>query len=62
MRAWGSVADVDVTIKVDRDLSLIAAHTISEEVEARIVALSPGAVVSIHFEPMDVAASISANA
>ena len=62
VRAWGSVADVDVTIKVDRDLSLIAAHTISEEVEARIVELSPGAVVSIHFEPMDATTSLSANA
>ena len=53
LRQSGPRTFVDMTIEVDRNLSLERTHAIAESVEARIQALVPGADVVIHTDPKE---------
>ncbi len=53
LRRSGARIFVDMTIEVDRNLSFERTHAISEDVEARIQALAPGADVVIHTDPRE---------
>ena len=53
LRRSGARIFVDMTIEVDRNLSFERTHAISEDVEARIQALVPGADVVIHTDPRE---------
>ena len=53
LRQSGALTFVDMTIEVDRNLSLERTHAIAEDVEARIQALVPGADVVIHTDPRE---------
>ena len=53
LRQSGAQTFVDMTIEVDRNLSLERTHAIAESVEARIQALVPGADVVIHTDPRE---------
>jgi len=53
LRQSGAQTFVDMTIEVDRNLSLERTHAIAEGVEARIQALVPGADVVIHTDPRE---------
>ncbi|MGB8960081.1 MAG: cation-efflux pump [Candidatus Aminicenantales bacterium] len=53
LRRSGARIFVDMTIEVDRNLSLERTHAIAEGVEARIQALVPGADVVIHTDPRE---------
>jgi cation diffusion facilitator family transporter len=53
LRQSGAQTFVDMTIEVDRNLSLERTHHIAESVEARIQALVPGADVVIHTDPRE---------
>jgi cation diffusion facilitator family transporter len=50
-RKAGSGRHVDAHILLDDDLSLIAAHEITEEVEDQIRAALPNVAISLHMEP-----------
>lgn len=54
LRQSGPQTFVDMTIEVDRNLTLERTHAIAESVEARIQALVPGADVVIHTDPREV--------
>jgi cation diffusion facilitator family transporter len=53
LRQSGPRTFVDMTIEVDRNLTLERTHAIAESVEARIQALVPGADVVIHTDPRE---------
>jgi cation diffusion facilitator family transporter len=53
LRQSGAQTFVDMTIELDRNLSLERTHAIAEGVEARIQALVPGADVVIHTDPRE---------
>jgi cation diffusion facilitator family transporter len=53
LRQSGPQTFVDMTIEVDRNLSVERTHGIAEDVEARIQALVPGADVVIHTDPRE---------
>lgn len=53
LRRSGARVFVDMTIEVDRNLSLERTHAIAESVEARIQAIVPGADVVIHTDPRE---------
>ena len=53
LRQSGPLTFVDMTIEVDRNLSLERTHAIAESVEARIQALVPGADIVIHTDPRE---------
>ena len=53
LRQSGPLTFVDMTIDVDRNLSLERTHAIAEDVEARIQALVPGSDVVIHTDPRE---------
>ena len=53
LRRSGARIFIDMTIEVDRNLSLERTHAIAESVEARIQALVPGADVVIHTDPRE---------
>lgn len=53
LRRSGPRIFVDMTIEVDRNLSLERTHAISDDVEVRIQALAPGADVVIHTDPRE---------
>ncbi len=53
LRQSGALTFVDMTIEVDRNLSVERTHAIAEGVEARIQALVPGADVVIHTDPKE---------
>ena len=53
LRRSGARIFVDMTIEVDRNLTLERTHAIAEGVEARIQALVPGADVVIHTDPRE---------
>jgi cation diffusion facilitator family transporter len=53
LRQSGPLTFVDMTIEVDRNLSLERTHAIAEDVEARIQSLVPGADVVIHTDPRE---------
>ena len=52
-RQSGSQRHVDVHIQVDDDMSLREAHRVTEELEDRLRAALPNAVVMIHTEPYE---------
>ncbi|MBP7707394.1 MAG: cation-efflux pump [Candidatus Aminicenantes bacterium] len=54
LRQSGPLTFVDMTIEVDRNLTLERTHAIAESVEARIQAIVPGADVVIHTDPREV--------
>lgn len=54
LRQSGPQTFVDMTIEVDRNLTLERTHAIAESVEARIQALVPGADVVIHTDPREI--------
>jgi len=54
LRRSGARIFVDMTIEVDRNLSFERTHAISEDVEARIQALAPGADVVVHTDPREI--------
>ena len=47
---------IQLHLELDDDLSLMAAHKISDEVEARILSVFPGSEIIIHIDPQSVAA------
>lgn len=51
MRSSGSEYFVDLTVAVDPRLSVADGHRVTSEVEARVLALLPGADVLVHVEP-----------
>ncbi|OGD14388.1 MAG: hypothetical protein A2W20_06865 [Candidatus Aminicenantes bacterium RBG_16_66_30] len=53
LRQSGAQTFIDMTIEVDRNLSLERTHAIAEDVEARIQALVPGADIVIHTDPRE---------
>jgi len=53
LRQSGAQTFVDMTIEVDRNLSLERTHAIAEDVEARIQSFVPGADVVIHTDPRE---------
>jgi cation diffusion facilitator family transporter len=53
LRQSGASTFVDMTIEVDRNLSLERTHAIAEDVEVRIQALIPGADIVIHTDPRE---------
>jgi cation diffusion facilitator family transporter len=53
LRQSGPRTFVDMTIEVDRNLTLERTHAIAESVEVRIQALVPGADVVIHTDPRE---------
>jgi cation diffusion facilitator family transporter len=53
LRQSGARTFIDMTIEVDRNLSLERTHAIAEDVEVRIQALVPGADVVIHTDPRE---------
>ncbi len=53
LRQSGPRTFVDMTIEVDRNLTLERTHAIAESVEAHIQALVPGADVVIHTDPRE---------
>jgi cation diffusion facilitator family transporter len=53
LRQSGAQTFVDMTIEVDRNLSLERTHAIADDVEVRIQALVPGADVVIHTDPRE---------
>ena len=53
LRQSGPETFIDMSIEVDRNLSLERTHAIAESVEARIQALVPGADVVIHTDPKE---------
>lgn len=54
VRRSGPVFFVDMTVDVDRDLSIERTHAIAERVETRIQEIAPGADVVIHTDPKEV--------
>jgi cation diffusion facilitator family transporter len=53
LRQSGAQTFVDMTIEVDRNLSLERTHAIAEDVEVRIQAFVPGSDVVIHTDPRE---------
>ena len=53
LRQSGAQTFVDMTIEVDRNLSLERTHAIAEDVEVRIQSFVPGADVVIHTDPRE---------
>ncbi len=53
VRRSGPRVFVDLAVEVDRNLSFERTHTISDAVETRIRAISPGADVVIHTDPRE---------
>jgi cation diffusion facilitator family transporter len=54
VRRSGSRLFVDMSVDVDRNLSIERTHAIAEAVEARIAEISPGADAVIHTDPREV--------
>ncbi len=54
LRQSGPQTFVDMTIEVDRNLTLERTHAIAESVEARVQSIVPGADVVIHTDPREV--------
>ena len=52
-RKAGSQRHVDVHIQVDDDMSLRAAHALTEELEDRVRDALPNTYVTIHTEPYE---------
>ena len=55
-RHSGTMTFIQLHLELDDDLSLMAAHKISDEVEARILSVFPGSEIIIHIDPQSVAA------
>ena len=53
-RAAGPTAFVQLHIEMDGDMTLARSHTVSDEVEARILEAFPNAEVIIHQDPSGV--------
>ncbi len=53
MRRSGQTHIIQLHLELAADISLAAAHSISDEVEAEIIRLYPGADVLIHQDPVD---------
>jgi divalent metal cation (Fe/Co/Zn/Cd) transporter len=53
LRQSGAQTFVDMTIELDRNLSLERTHAIAEDVEVRIQAFVPGSDVVIHTDPRE---------
>ena len=51
MRSSGSDYEIDVNIHVDRNLSIVEAHDISERLENSIRARLGGCTINVHVEP-----------
>jgi ferrous-iron efflux pump FieF len=58
-RHSGTMTFIQLHLELDDDLSLMAAHKISDEVEARILSVFPGSEIIIHIDPQSVAAQES---
>ena len=55
-RHSGTMTFIQLHLELDDDLSLLAAHKISDEVEALILTAFPGSEIIIHIDPQSVAA------
>jgi cation diffusion facilitator family transporter len=51
-RRAGQVRHIDFHITLPGDMSVEAAHEVSDRIEARIEAMWPGSVVTVHVEPI----------
>jgi ferrous-iron efflux pump FieF len=58
-RHSGTMTFIQLHLELDDDLSLMATHKISDEVEARILSVFPGSEIIIHIDPQSVAAQES---
>jgi len=55
-RHSGTMTFIQLHLELDDDLSLLAAHKISDEVEALLLTAFPGSEIIIHIDPQSVAA------
>jgi ferrous-iron efflux pump FieF len=56
-RRSGTATFIQLHLELDDDLTLLQAHKISDEVEANLQAVYPGAEIIIHVDPVSVVAS-----
>jgi ferrous-iron efflux pump FieF len=56
-RRSGTATFIQLHLELDDDLTLLQAHKISDEVEASLQAVYPGAEIIIHVDPVSVVAS-----